>query len=73
MVAQKAGDVQIDFCCPTASGEDMGAPDEGIPKAFILFIDLRKAYDSVPHWAMWLALAKLGVPSSTIQLIQSFH
>ena len=42
-------------------------------KTFFLFIDLRKAYDSVPRQAMWQALAKLGVPSSTIQLIQSFH
>ena len=42
-------------------------------KVFFLFIDLRKAYDSVPHKAMWLALAKLGVPISTIQLIPSFH
>ncbi len=42
-------------------------------KAFFLFIDLRKAYDSVPRKAMWLALAKLGVPDPTIQLIQCFH
>ena len=46
----------------------MGAPDKGI-----LFIHLRKAYDSVPCEAMWLGLAKLRVPNSTIQLIQSFH
>ena len=46
---------------------------EHLTKAFILFIDLRNAYDSVPHRAMWLALAKLGIPSSIIQLIQSFH
>ena len=42
-------------------------------KIFLLFIDLKKAYDSVPREALWLALAKLGVPESIIQLIKSFH
>ena len=42
-------------------------------KLFLLFIDLRKAYDSVPRAAMWLALGKLGVPDSIIELIRSFH
>ena len=47
----------------------MGAPS----KAFLTFIDLKKAYDSVPSHAMWLALERLGVPEQTIQLIRSFH
>ena len=38
-------------------------------KTFFPFIDLRKGYDSVPHEALWLTLAKLGVPESTIQLV----
>ena len=42
-------------------------------KAFLTFIDLKKAYDSVPSHAMWLALERLGVPEQTIQLIRSFH
>lgn len=42
-------------------------------KVFFLFIDLRKPYDSVPREALWLALAKLGVAESTIQLVRSFH
>lgn len=42
-------------------------------KSFLVFIDLRKAYDSVPREALWLALSKLGVPESTIKLIRSFH
>ena len=42
-------------------------------KAFFTFIDLKKAYDSVPREAMWMALAKLGVPDETIQVIKSFH
>ena len=42
-------------------------------KAFFTFIDLKKAYDSVPREALWMALAKLGVPEETIQVIKSFH
>ena len=42
-------------------------------KAFFTFIDLKKAYDSVPRDAMWIALAKLGMPEETVQLIKSFH
>ena len=42
-------------------------------KAFFTFIDLKKAYDSVPREAMWLALGKLGVPELLVKLIKSFH
>ncbi len=42
-------------------------------KSFFTFINLKKAYDSVPREAMWLALKKLGVPDQTVQLIRSFH
>ena len=31
-------------------------------KVFLLFIDLKKAYNSVPRAAMWRALGKQGVP-----------
>ena len=41
-------------------------------KAFFTFIDLKKAYDSVPRKVMWLALGKLGVPELLVKLI-SFH
>ena len=40
---------------------------------FISFVDLKKAYDSVPREAMWKVLGKLGVPDPTIYLIWSFH
>ena len=42
-------------------------------KLFLTFVDLKKAYDSVPRAALWIALKKLGVPDNTIQLIRSFH
>ena len=42
-------------------------------KSFLTFIDLKKAYDSVPRKAMWLALGKLVVPERIIHLIRSFH
>jgi hypothetical protein len=39
-------------------------------KMFFLFIDLRKAYNSVPRAAIWLVL---GVPEPTIKLIKYFY
>ena len=42
-------------------------------KLFVTYVDLKKAYDSVPRSALWVILGKFGVPESTIQLIRSFH
>ena len=42
-------------------------------KSFLVFIDLKKAYDSVPRVALWQALGKLGVPDNLVELIRSFH
>ena len=42
-------------------------------KQFLLFVDLKKAYDSVPRTALWRALEKLGVPDLVIAIIRSFH
>ncbi len=39
----------------------------------IVFIDLRKAYDSVPRKRMWEVLHQLGVPDRLIDLIKSLH
>ena len=33
-------------------------------KQFTIFVDLKKAYDSVPHAALWRVLQKLGVRHS---------
>ena len=42
-------------------------------KIFLLFVDLRKAYGSVPRQALWCALWKYGVPDHLIGLMCSFH
>ena len=42
-------------------------------KLFLVFIDFKKAYVSVLHEVLWLALSKLGVPEQMIKLIRSFH
>ena len=42
-------------------------------KIFLIFIDLRKAYDSVPRAALWCVLRRLGVPSTLVDLVASFH
>ena len=42
-------------------------------KQFTIFVDLKKAYDSVPCAALWRVLQKLGVPDDVIELIRSFH
>ena len=41
--------------------------------SFAIFIDLKKAYDSVPREALWTALRALGVPESLVRLAASFH
>ena len=42
-------------------------------KQYLVFVDLKKAYDSVPHEALWVALRKLGVLDHLIDIIRSFH
>lgn len=39
----------------------------------MLFIDLQKAYDSVPREALWRVLIKYGVPQSMLNVIRSLH
>lgn len=40
---------------------------------FLLFVVLKKAYDSVPRPALWRVLKKHGVPPTMLSLIRSFH
>ena len=39
----------------------------------ILFIDLKKAYDSVPRAALWQVLKKFGIPLALLSVVCSFH
>ena len=42
-------------------------------KLYIIFVDLRKAYDSVPCEALWVVLKRLGVPDTLIDIVKSFY
>ena len=39
----------------------------------VLFVDLKKVYDSVLPPALWRVRERLGAPSTMISIIQSFH
>ena len=38
-----------------------------------MFVDLKKAFNSVPRTALWMALKKLGVPDQLVDIVKSFH
>ena len=38
-----------------------------------VFIDLKKAYDSVPRECLWLDLAKAGIADKLTAIIRGFH
>ena len=40
---------------------------------FMLFIDLSKAYDSIPHSPLWRMLEKYGIPPALLSIIRSLH
>ena len=40
---------------------------------FVLFVDLKEIYDSVPRGALWTILEKCGVPPKMLGVIRSFH
>ena len=40
---------------------------------FALFVDLKKAYNSVPRCALWRVLEKCGVRQTMLYVIRSFH
>lgn len=42
-------------------------------QGFLLFVDLTKAYDSVPREALWTLLRKLGIPDETVRMVQGLH
>ena len=40
---------------------------------YVLFINLRKACDSVPRQALWKVLEKYGIPAKMLNVVKSFH
>lgn len=42
-------------------------------QVYILFVDLRKAYDSVPREALWIVLLKYGILPVLVNIIKSLH
>ncbi len=38
-----------------------------------VFVDLKKAYDSVPREAVWIVLKKMGIPEVLVDIVKSFH
>ena len=40
---------------------------------FTLFVDLRKAYNSVPRAALWQILERCGVPPRMLRIVKSVH
>jgi len=38
----------------------------------VLFVDLKKVYDSAPRGALWAILEKCGVPPKMLDVIRSF-
>ena len=40
---------------------------------YMLFVDLQKAYDSIPRQALWLVLRKYGIPPVMVNIIRSLH
>ena len=42
-------------------------------RGIFVFIDLKKAYDSVPTECLWQVLGRAGVPEKLINIVRSFH
>ena len=42
-------------------------------KEFLVFVDLKKAYDSVPREGLWTTLEKMWIPEELIDIVRSFH
>ena len=63
------GCVDMIFCVKQLVGKSV----EHNTNTYILFIDLRKAYDSVPRQALWSCLENYGIPPVMIEVIKSFH
>ena len=63
------GCVDMIFCDQAADGE--GKRTWGL--LVIMFVDLKRAYDSVLRNVLWTILAKCGVSPTMLSIIWSFH
>ena len=76
MVIQEQVQVQVQVCvcvCVFGARHLVEKAYEYNSEMFLLFVDLRKAYDSIPRQAMWKVLAKYGVAQVIINLLRSLH
>ena len=80
IVEEEVADSQCCFRCNRGCNDMIFCARQLIEKAvehytnaFLLFVDLRKAYDSVPKEAMWMILSKYGIPEKLISIVRSFH
>ncbi|MFA6046862.1 MAG: reverse transcriptase family protein, partial [Phycisphaerales bacterium] len=46
---------------------------QGQPQVGVLFIDLRKAYDSLPRAGLWFVLGHMGVPDKLLRLLKVWN
>ena len=60
-----------DFCSQIVDGEDKG--NMRTHYFLSVFVNLKKAYDSVHRNAQWTVLAKCGMPPTMLNIIRSFH
>ena len=63
------GCIDMIFC----AGQLVEKAIEHRTRLYLLFVDLRKAYDSVPREALWCVLRKYGIPSTMRSVIYSLH
>ncbi len=42
-------------------------------KMFVLYVDLKKAYDSVPRKSLWSVMKKCGIPPTMLSVVWSLH
>ena len=63
------GYIDMIFC----AGQLVEKAREHIATVYLLFVDFRKAYDSIPRQALWLVLLKYGIPSVLVNIIKSLH
>ena len=43
------------------------------PGLFVLFVDLRKVFDSMPRSIMWRILTRLGAPDGLVHCVRDMH